>query len=35
MSLSYDGDGALDWIGHDKGYDSSPAGELGYLLWCL
>ena len=35
MSLSYDGDGALEWIGHDEGYDCSPAGELGYLLQCL
>ena len=35
MSLSYDGDGALDWIGHDEGYDCSPAGELGYLPRCL
>ena len=31
MSLSYDGDGALEWIGHEKGYDCPPAGELGYL----
>ena len=30
MSLSYDGDGELKWIGHDEGYDCSPAGELGY-----
>ena len=35
MSLSYDGDGALDWIGHDKVHDCSPAGELGYLPRCL
>ena len=35
MSLSYDWDGALDWIGHDEGYDCSPAGELGYLSRCL
>ena len=35
MSLSYDWDGALDWIGHDEGYDCSPAGELGYLPRCL
>ena len=32
MSLSYDGDGALEWVGHEKGYYYSPAGELGYLL---
>ena len=25
MYLSYDGDGALEWIGHDEGYDCSPA----------
>ena len=35
MSLSYDGDGALEWIGHDECYDCSPAGELGYLPRCL
>ena len=35
MSLSYDWDGAFDWIGHDEGYDCSPAGELGYLPRCL
>ena len=35
MSLSYDGDGELEWIGHDEGYDCSPAGELGYILRCL
>ena len=35
MSLSYDGDGALEWIGHDRGYNCSPAGELGYLPRCL
>ena len=35
MSLSYDGDGALEWVGHDKVYNCPPAGELGYLPWCL
>ena len=35
ISLSYDWDGAFDWIGHDEGYDCSPAGELGCLPWCL
>ena len=35
MSLSCDGDGALEWIGHEKGYDCPPAGELGYLPRCL
>ena len=25
MSLSYDGDGALEWVGHEKGYDCPPA----------
>ena len=35
MFLSYDGDGALEWIGHDEGYDCSSAGELGCLLRCL
>ena len=35
MSLSYDWDGAFDWIGHDEGYDCSPAEELGYLPRCL
>ena len=35
MSLSYDWDGVLDCIGHDEGYDCSPAGELGYLPRCL
>ena len=35
MSLSYDGDRALEWIGHDEDYDCSPAGELGYLPRCL
>ena len=35
MSLSYDGDGAFEWIGHDEGYDCSPAGELGYIPRCL
>ena len=35
MSLSYDGDGAMEWVGHEKGYDCNPAGELGYLLRCL
>ena len=35
MSLSYDGDGALEWIRHEKGYDCPPAGELGYLPRCL
>ena len=35
MSLSCDWDGAFDWIGHDEGYDCSPAGELGYLPRCL
>ena len=35
MSLSYDGDGVLEWIGHEKGYDCPPAGELGYLPRCL
>ena len=34
MSLSYDGDRALEWIGHNDGYDCSPA-ELGYLPRCL
>ena len=34
MSLSYDGYGALEWIGHE-GYDCPPAGELGYLPQCL
>ena len=31
MFLSYDGDGALERIGHGKGDDCSPAGKLGYL----
>ena len=35
MFLSYDGDGALERIGHEKGDDCSPAGKLGYLLQCL
>ena len=35
MSLSYDGDGTLKWVGHEKSYDCSPAGELGYLPQCL
>ena len=35
MSLSSDGDGALEWIGHDEGYDCSPAGKLGFLPRCL
>ena len=35
ISLSYDGDGALEWFGHKKGYDCPPAGELGYLPRCL
>ena len=35
MSLSYDGDGELEWIGHDEDYDCSPAGELGYIPRCL
>ena len=35
MSLSYDGEGALEWIGHGESFDCSPAGELGYLPRCL
>ena len=35
MSLSYDWDEVFGWIGHDEGYDCSPAGALGYLPWCL
>ena len=35
MSLSYDWDGVFGWIGHDEGYDCSPAGALGYLPRCL
>ena len=35
MYLPYDGDGALEWIGHEKGYDCPPAGKLGYLPRCL
>ena len=35
MSLSYDGDGAWEWIGHEMGYDCPPAVELGYLPRCL
>ena len=35
MSLSYDGDGALEWIGHEKGHNFPPGGELGYLPRCL
>ena len=35
MSLSNDGDGALEWIGHaNKAYGCAPAGELGYLPRC-
>ena len=26
MSLSYDGDGASEWVGHEKGYDSPSWG---------
>ena len=33
--MSYDWDEVFDWIGHDEGYDYSPAGALGYLLQCL
>ena len=35
VSLSSDGDGALERIGHDEGYDCSPAEKLGFLPWCL
>ena len=35
MSLSYDWDVVFGWIGHEEGYDYSPAGALGYLLRCL
>ena len=35
MSLSYDWDAVFGWIGHDEGYDCSPAGALGYLPRCL
>ena len=35
MSLSYDWDEVFGWIGHDEGYDYSPAGALGYLSRCL
>ena len=35
MSLSYDWDEVFGWIGHDEGYDYSPAGALGYLPRCL
>ena len=35
MSLSYDWDEVFGWIGHDEGYDCSPAGALGYLPRCL
>ena len=35
MSLPYDWDGVFGWIGHDDGYDCSPAGALGYLPRCL
>ena len=31
MSLFYDWDEVFGWIGHDEGYDCSPAGALGYL----
>ena len=31
MSLFYDWDEVFAWIGHDEGYDCSPAGALGYL----
>ena len=33
MSLS--SDGALERIGHDEGYDCSPAGKLGFIPLCL
>ena len=35
MTLSYDWDEVFGWIGHDEGYDCSPAGALGYLPRCL
>ena len=35
MSLSYDWDEVFGWIGHDGGYDCSPAGALEYLPRCL
>ena len=35
MSLSYDWDEVFGWIGHDEGYDCSPAEALGYLSRCL
>ena len=35
MSFSYDWDEVFGWIGHDEGYDYSPAGALGYLPRCL
>ena len=35
ISLSYDWDEVFGWIGHDEGYDYSPAGALGYLPRCL
>ena len=35
MSLSHDGDGTVNEIGHDGVYDCSPAGILGCLPRCL
>ena len=35
MPLSYDWDEVFGWIGHDEGYDRSPAGALLYLPRCL
>ena len=35
MSLSYDWDEVFGWIGHDGGYDCSPAGAIEYLPRCL
>ena len=35
MSLSYDWDEVFGWIGHDGGYDCSPAGALEYLPRCV
>ena len=35
MSLSYDWDEVFGWIGHEGGYDCSPAGALEYLPRCL
>ena len=34
-SLSYDGEGTVNIIEHNGGYDCSPAGILGCLPRCL